>query len=58
MNNLVIIGHPEKDSFCYNGIFKTIKNSILSKGHHSQNASVCQGKSPQEETEAQWREES
>lgn len=32
MNNLVIIGHPEKDSFCYNGIFKTIKNSILSKG--------------------------
>jgi len=32
MNNLVIVGHPEKDSFCYNGIFKTIKNSILSKG--------------------------
>ena len=32
MNNLIIVGHPEKDSFCYNGIFKTIKNSILSKG--------------------------
>ena len=32
MNNLVIVGHPERDSFCYNGIFKTIKNSILSKG--------------------------
>lgn len=32
MNNLVIIGHPKKDSFCYDGIFKTIKNSILSSG--------------------------
>lgn len=32
MNNLVIVGHPERDSFFYNGIFKTIKNSILSKG--------------------------
>jgi putative NADPH-quinone reductase len=24
MKNLVIIGHPNKDSFCYNGIFKTV----------------------------------
>ena len=24
MNNLVIVSHPEKNSFCYNGIFKTI----------------------------------
>ena len=32
MNNLIIIGHPKKDSFCYDGIFKTIKNSILSSG--------------------------
>ena len=32
MNNLIIIGHPDKNSFCYNGIFKTIKTSIESKG--------------------------
>ena len=24
MKNLVIIGHPDQSSFCYNGIFKTI----------------------------------
>ena len=24
MKNLIIIGHPDKNSFCYNGIFKTI----------------------------------
>ena len=28
MNNLVIKGHPDKKSFCYNGIFKTIINEI------------------------------
>ena len=22
--NLIIIGHPDKESFCYNGILKTI----------------------------------
>ena len=32
MKNLVIIGHPDKKSFCYNGIFETIKASIESKG--------------------------
>ena len=31
MKNLIIIGHPDKQSFCYNGIFKTIKTSIESK---------------------------
>jgi len=30
MNNLVIISHPNKKSFCYNGIFKTIINEIKS----------------------------
>ena len=30
MNNLVIISHPDKKSFCYNGIFKTIINEIKS----------------------------
>ena len=28
MNNLIVIGHPDKKSFCYNGIFKTIKGEI------------------------------
>ena len=30
MNNLVIISHPDKKSFCYNGIFKTIIHEIKS----------------------------
>jgi putative NADPH-quinone reductase len=25
MKNLIIIAHPDKRSFCYNGIMKTIK---------------------------------
>lgn len=28
MNNLIIIGHPEKSSFCYDGIFKTITDIL------------------------------
>ena len=32
MNNLVIIGHPDKNSFCHNGIFKTICTEINNKG--------------------------
>jgi len=32
MKNLIIIGHPDQNSFCYDGIFKTIKTSIESKG--------------------------
>jgi len=32
LKNLIIIGHPDKKSFCYNGIFNTILNQIkLSK---------------------------
>ena len=32
MKNLVIIGHPSEDSFCYNGIFKTVKENIERSG--------------------------
>ncbi len=32
MKNLIIIGHPDKNSFCYNGIFLTIK-SVLQKNN-------------------------
>ena len=28
MKNLIIIGHPNKESFCYDGIFKTVKNEL------------------------------
>lgn len=28
MKNLIIIGHPEKDSFCYDGIFKTVLKGL------------------------------
>ena len=28
MKNLIIIGHPNTESFCYNGIFKTVKNNL------------------------------
>lgn len=28
MKNLIIIGHPDKRSFCYNGILKTIKETL------------------------------
>lgn len=32
MKNLIIIGHPDKKSFCYDGIFKTVLNEVkLSK---------------------------
>ena len=32
MKNLIIVGHPYKKSFCYNGIFKTIFNEINKSG--------------------------
>jgi NAD(P)H dehydrogenase (quinone) len=28
MKNLIIIAHPDMNSFCYNGIFKTVKNEL------------------------------
>ena len=28
MKNLIVIGHPDQQSFCYNGIFSTIKSEI------------------------------
>jgi len=31
LNNLIIIAHPDKKSFCYNGIFKTIETILHSK---------------------------
>ena len=34
MNNLIIIGHPNKESFCYNGIFKQIKETLTSSGEN------------------------
>ena len=28
MKNLIIVGHPNEESFCYSGIFKTVKNEL------------------------------
>ena len=28
MKSLIVIGHPEENSFCYNGIFKTILKEL------------------------------
>lgn len=32
MNNLIIVAHPNKESFCFNGIAKTVKEELESKG--------------------------
>lgn len=32
MKNLIIIGHPNMESFCYDGIFKTVKETLNVKG--------------------------
>ena len=32
MRNLIVIGHPDQQSFCYNGIFSTIKSEIEASG--------------------------
>ena len=32
MKNLIIIGHPNMGSFCYDGIFKTVKETLNVKG--------------------------
>lgn len=29
MQNLIVVGHPDKESFCYNGIYKTIQETLL-----------------------------
>ena len=28
MKNLIIIGHPDKASFCYNGIYQTVLKTL------------------------------
>jgi len=35
LNNLVIIGHPDKNSFCHNGIFKTITETFSKYENHN-----------------------
>lgn len=31
MQNLIVVGHPDQKSFCYDGIFKTIQETLLSQ---------------------------
>ena len=35
MKNLIVIAHPDKNSFCYNGIYKTIEESLNVDGEES-----------------------
>ena len=37
MNNLIVIGHPDRKSFCYNGIMKTIQHELK---QHKQNIEI------------------
>ena len=37
MNNLIVIGHPDRKSFCYNGIMKTIERTLK---EHKQNIEI------------------
>ena len=32
MRNLIVVGHPDTKSFCYNGIFKTVRDGIKESG--------------------------
>lgn len=34
MNNLLVIAHPDKQSFCHNGIFKTIQKTLTDHNEH------------------------
>lgn len=36
MNNLIVIGHPNIESFCYNGIYKTIQQTLSEYGEEVQ----------------------
>lgn len=38
MKNLIVIGHPDKNSFCYNGILNTIKEEL--SNHKSEEVRV------------------
>lgn len=38
MKNLIIIGHPDKNSFCYNGILKTIESEL--DGHQNEEVKI------------------
>lgn len=40
MNNLVVIAHPDQDSFCYNGIFKTIVKELDIEGQKTRIADL------------------
>lgn len=40
MNNLVVIAHPDQDSFCYNGIFKTIVEELNVEGQETRIADL------------------
>jgi len=36
LNNLIVIGHPNVDSFCYSGIMLTIQETLLANNEEVQ----------------------
>lgn len=40
MKNLVVIGHPDQESFCYNGIYKTIIQELDVEGQETRVADL------------------
>ena len=40
MKNLIVIAHPDKNSFCYNGIYKTILKSLDVDGEETKVADL------------------
>jgi NAD(P)H dehydrogenase (quinone) len=40
MNNLIVIGHPDRKSFCYNGIFKTIKDELINNATYESTQTI------------------
>ena len=40
MKNLIVIGHPDEQSFCYNGIFKTIQQTLQEEEDYANEVQV------------------
>ena len=50
MRNLIIIGHPDMNSFCYNGIFKTVKNELNTENQETKTIDLYRDSFPRPRT--------
>ena len=51
MRNLVVIGHPDKSSFCYSGIYKTIVDKMDENGENYEVIDLYEDKLHRDRTE-------